>query len=109
MIKMNIEGIDFHWLGHDSFLIQAKGKNIYIDPYELKKKDLPEADIIITTHEHFDHCNPKAIEQICGKKTILVGPKVTIDKLNDISKKKKVIELNPYDEKEIDGIKISAI
>ncbi|UJG40889.1 MAG: MBL fold metallo-hydrolase [Candidatus Heimdallarchaeum aukensis] len=109
MIKMNIEGIDFHWLGHDSFLIQAKGKNIYIDPYKLTKKDLPEADIIITTHDHFDHCNPEAIEQICGEKTILVGPKVTIDKLNDISKKKKVIELNPYDEKEIDGIKISAI
>jgi len=109
MIKMNIEGIDFHWLGHDSFLIQAKGKNIYIDPYKITKKDLPSADIIITTHEHFDHCNAEAIERISDEKTILIGPKITLDILNGISKKKGVIELNPYDEKEIDGIKISAI
>ena len=43
------------WLGHDCFRIK-NAKTIYIDPYEIKAGE--EADIILITHEHFDHCSP---------------------------------------------------
>ena len=64
---LEYENIRLHWLGHDSFLIEAKGKNIYIDPFKINKSSIPVADIIITTHEHFDHCNPDQISQISSK------------------------------------------
>ena len=40
------------WLGHDSFRIDSE-KTIYVDPFQIS--DGPKADIILITHEHFDH------------------------------------------------------
>ncbi len=108
-MSMEIEGIDIHWLGHDSFLISAKGKNIYIDPYQINKNDLPKADIVITTHDHFDHCNVDDINKVAADNTILVGPKVNKSKLETVNKKADIKELNPGEKIEIDGITISAI
>ena len=104
------KGIKIHWLGHDAFWIEAKGKNIYLDPYELGKKDLPSADVIISSHEHFDHCNPDAINQISSNNTLLVGPKIVQGIFDEkINSKKGMRELNPGDSIEVEGIKISAI
>jgi L-ascorbate metabolism protein UlaG (beta-lactamase superfamily) len=47
---------NIHWLGHDTFKIVGE-KVIYTDPFKIKKKDT--ADIILITHEHFDHCSPE--------------------------------------------------
>jgi L-ascorbate metabolism protein UlaG (beta-lactamase superfamily) len=33
---------------------------------------LEKADIILITHEHYDHCSPKDIEKICTEKTIII-------------------------------------
>ena len=42
-----------HWLGHDSFRLDGT-VTIYIDPWKLPA-GLPPADLILVTHEHFDH------------------------------------------------------
>ncbi len=102
--------IKIHWLGHDAFWIEAKGKNIYLDPYKLGKSNLPKADIVISSHEHFDHCNPDAINEISSDQTILIGPKIVQEIFKEkINKKQKIMELNPGDSLEIEGINVSAI
>ncbi len=107
---LEYENIKLHWLGHDSFMIEAKGKIIYIDPFKIVKPSIPVADIIITTHEHFDHCNPDQISQISTNNTILIGPDSTQDILKEkILMKKEVLKLNVGDKIEVLGIKISAI
>jgi L-ascorbate metabolism protein UlaG (beta-lactamase superfamily) len=104
------EGIIIHWLGHDAFWLEAKGLNIYIDPYKLAKSSLPKADILITTHDHYDHLNVEAINIISNEDTVLIGPKICQDKLTDeINNKKDVLELNPGGTVKVSGIKISAI
>ena len=30
-----IRGVDIHWHGHDSFRVEADGKVIYVDPWQL--------------------------------------------------------------------------
>ncbi|MBS1113837.1 MAG: metal dependent hydrolase [Nitrospirae bacterium] len=50
---------DIHWLGHDTFKVVGE-KLIYTDPFKIKKKDT--ADIILITHEHFDHCSPDDVK-----------------------------------------------
>ncbi|MBN1550409.1 MBL fold metallo-hydrolase [bacterium] len=60
------------WLGHASFRIEHN-VIIYIDPWKLSSG--PAADLILITHEHFDHFSPNDIEKVRTDDTIIVGPK----------------------------------
>ncbi len=62
------------FLGHASLLIVFKGKNIFIDPFSQAAdySSLPKADMVISTHEHFDHLDMQALAAIRTPATILV-------------------------------------
>jgi len=67
------------WLGHDSFRIDAS-VCIYIDPYQIDGGK--PADIILVTHEHFDHCSPEDVTRIQQPETIIVTEKDSAKKLS---------------------------
>lgn len=92
---------DIHWLGHDTFKITGE-KVIYTDPFKIKKKDT--ADIILITHEHFDHCSPEDVKKIQGPNTTIVA---TPDCAKKLSGKIKVV--NPGDKINVEGIEIEAV
>jgi L-ascorbate metabolism protein UlaG (beta-lactamase superfamily) len=92
---------DIHWLGHDTFKIIAE-KVIYTDPFKIKKKDT--ADIILITHEHFDHCSPDDIKMIQGPDTIIVA---TADCAKKLTGKIKIVK--PGDKITVEGIGIEAV
>ncbi|MCL4459279.1 MAG: MBL fold metallo-hydrolase [Chloroflexi bacterium] len=58
------------WLGHAGFKISGE-KTIYIDPWQLKREKEP-ADLILVTHEHFDHCSKEDIAKIRKNDTVIV-------------------------------------
>ncbi|MCM8778992.1 MAG: MBL fold metallo-hydrolase [Candidatus Omnitrophica bacterium] len=62
-----------HWLGHAGFFIDAPSAEIYIDPYQIRKI-YPQADIVLVTHDHFDHLSLEDIKKIAKTDTIIVGP-----------------------------------
>jgi L-ascorbate metabolism protein UlaG (beta-lactamase superfamily) len=60
------------WLGHDSFRIEGS-RCVYIDPWHLPSAS-PVADLVLVTHDHFDHFSPEDIAAISGETTVVVGP-----------------------------------
>ncbi len=67
---MRIGNISLTWCGHSTFLIEGK-KIIYTDPFVLPNNP-KKADLILITHDHFDHCAPDKIKQIQKSDTVIV-------------------------------------
>ena len=100
------KGLKIYYLGHAGFKI-TDGKIIYIDPFKLKN-NLDKADIIITTHDHYDHFSENDIKKIIKPSTILVAA------VNCSSQAKKlglkdIRLLNPGESTSIDNIVVKAV
>jgi len=70
---------DIHWLGHDSFRIDGTHV-IYLDPWKLPIGS-PEADLILVSHDHFDHCSTEDVESVRGDDTLLIASPSSVPNL----------------------------
>lgn len=90
---------NIHWLGHASVKITGS-KIIYIDPWKLTKTS--PADIVLVTHDHYDHCSPDDIAKIRKEETVVISPKDSADRL-------KAKGVSPGDTVTVDGVTIKAV
>src|SRR5712692_1890869 len=97
-------GVKVHWLGHDSFVLEGS-KTVVIDPF--KAKGSYKADILLISHEHFDHLSEDDINRFTSSSTVLVAPKICEGPLGKFSMKKTFVE--PGSEVEVKGITIEAV
>jgi L-ascorbate metabolism protein UlaG (beta-lactamase superfamily) len=89
MNTFEINGVKITWLGHASFRIE-NDVVIYIDPYVLDENP-KKADIILTTHEHFDHHAKENFPKIAKEDTEIISPcEGTIVKPGDVVETKGV-------------------
>jgi L-ascorbate metabolism protein UlaG (beta-lactamase superfamily) len=98
--KQMVSNID--WLGHDSFRIEGNGIVIYTDPWKLK--DGPKADLILITHDHYDHCSPADVAKVSKKDTVIVTIASAAAKLSG-----SIQIVKPGDELMVKGISITAV
>jgi len=89
------------WLGHDAFRIETD-KTVYFDPYQVASA--PQADLILVTHEHFDHCSPEDVTRIQGGGTVIVTEKDSAGKLSG-----DVRVVQPGDSITVDDVTIEAV
>ena len=99
------KGIKIKWLGHDSFRISSN-ITIITDPYKITLQE--KADLILISHNHFDHLSVDDLKSISTNNTTIVAAKECIDMLKGFAFKEK-IGMFPGDEKSVLGIKIKAI
>ena len=90
------------WLGHDGFLIKGDGKAIVIDPFQVKQCE--PADIILISHEHYDHCSPEDVKKIRKDSTVIVTEAQSAAKLSG-----DVRVVQPGDKLTVSGIPIEAV
>ena len=99
---MKMGDIEVRWLGHASFFIKGSVK-VYIDPYVLPENPEP-ADIILVTHEHFDHCAPEQIDKIRTGNTVIVTTEGASRKCNG-----DVRVVHAGDNISVKGVNITAV
>jgi L-ascorbate metabolism protein UlaG (beta-lactamase superfamily) len=73
------------FLGHGSLILGFGGKIIHVDPYGevADYTQLPKADLVLITHDHYDHLDPKALQAILKPGTSLIASKACAGKVKD--------------------------
>ena len=78
---------------------------LYFDPFHISGEPR-DADIILITHEHFDHFSPKDIAAVSKDDTVIIAPKAMA---NAGFPKSRAIFMAPGEVTEILGIRIEAV
>ncbi|WP_462409876.1 MBL fold metallo-hydrolase [Neobacillus sp. Marseille-QA0830] len=79
-VQENRSRTAYTWIGHSTFLIQLDGLNILTDPVWAKRMgfekrmtepglslaDLPEIDVVVISHGHYDHLDFPTLKKLKG-------------------------------------------
>ena len=98
------KGVKVHWLGHDSFVLQGS-KTVILDPF--KAKGDYKADLLLISHEHYDHLSDDDIKRFTNSSTTIVASKMCEQPLSKYSQEKKFIA--PGAKMELMGVGIEAV
>lgn len=85
-LKTNRSRASITWIGHSTFLLQLNGLNILTDPVWAKWQgvqkrqtepglaltDLPEIDVVVISHSHYDHLDFATIGRLKGNPVFYV-------------------------------------
>ena len=96
-VKRDLKGVpsqkpEITWFGHSSYLLQVNGMNILVDPVFsgrtspvsyagskafmgadiYKVEDMPRIDVLLITHDHYDHLDYETIKKLKDKVGVFV-------------------------------------
>jgi L-ascorbate metabolism protein UlaG (beta-lactamase superfamily) len=115
------------WLGHAAFLVRTGGLTIITDPYltdyagpqgfgprryvksGIAIGDLPPIDVLLISHNHYDHLDERTIEQLPGKDRMVVLAPL---RLGDFFRDRgyaNVHDLDWHDTFDIGGVRFTAL
>jgi L-ascorbate metabolism protein UlaG (beta-lactamase superfamily) len=78
IIKTSAGDLEISFIGHASLIFKFGGKIIHIDPVakEADYTKLPKADLILITHDHFDHLDTTVLKILrTGNTTVFLTKK----------------------------------
>jgi len=107
VIKTSGGDLEMFFVGHGTLMFKYNGLVIHIDPVmrEADYKEMPDADLILVTHEHGDHLDISAIDQIMKEDTRVVMTRKCLDQLEDF----EATVMNNGDKTTLLGMGIEAV
>jgi L-ascorbate metabolism protein UlaG (beta-lactamase superfamily) len=119
------DNIKFVWLGHSTILASIDGKVVLFDPIfsnaaspvslvvkrfqppVIDLASLPEIDIVVISHDHYDHLDMETIKQLHDRDISFVVPLGLGAHLEHWGvSAQKITELDWWEETEIDGLNL---
>jgi L-ascorbate metabolism protein UlaG (beta-lactamase superfamily) len=100
------KGVKITWLGHDGFRIQ-NGQVVYVDPFQIEGGG-PKADLVLVSHEHFDHCNVEDLNKIVSSNTTVVAHAQSKGELSKL-KVREIKIVKPGDKVKVGDVGIEAV
>lgn len=113
------------WFGHSTLFIEMEGMNIFIDPMlsevpaphpllgnprfnkelPISIENLPEIDLVLISHDHYDHLDYKSIQQLKNKVAMFYVPLGIKAHLTEWGiSATKIIEFDWWENKTLNGI-----
>lgn len=120
------EALAYYWLGHASAILEFNHQRILIDPvfenaspvpftmprYQpapIKIEQLPHIDVVLITHDHYDHLEADTMRYLADKATHFITPLGVGSRLQSWGvPAEKITELGWTDSVERNGIKYTA-
>lgn len=105
IIKTSAGNLEITFIGHGTLMFSFDGKVVHVDPWTrlADYSKMPKADIILITHEHLDHLDPRALELIRTEKTAVVLTETCARRV------KGGVVMHNGDVKTVRGLKIEAL
>ena len=115
------------WLGHASFLIRTGGLTIVTDPYlttyagpqgfgprryvpsGISIENLPSIDVLLISHNHYDHLDERTIEQLPGKERMIVLAPLRLGDFFRARGYRYVVDLDWHERFDIEGVSFTAL
>ena len=104
-IKTSGEDLKITFLGHGTLMLTFGSTVLHVDPVSdmADYSTLPKADIILVTHEHYDHFDTKAIQMIRKEGTVIIASESCTQQLSDC------IVMKNNEAKTVRGLTIEAV
>ncbi|BDD02935.1 MBL fold metallo-hydrolase [Aureibacter tunicatorum] len=117
----------FSWLGHSTVFMSLEGKNILVDPVISKRasfvqwmgpkrmhpfpvdvKTIPDLDMILISHDHYDHLDKHAMKEFADRTKYIIVPLGVGQHLEDWGvSPDKIVELDWWDVKNVGDIQVT--
>jgi len=93
-------------LTHSSIRISGE-RRVYVDPFQMAAAP-HDGDIVLITHDHYDHYSPEDLAKVLKEDTILVVPASMAAKVKDVPGE-RLVALAAGETKTVDGVSIEAV
>jgi len=127
--RLDSSNLQLIWFGHSSYLLQVDGYKILVDPVfsgnaspfrffgkafeganRYRAEDIPEIDLLVITHDHYDHLDYTSIKKLAPRvKNVVTSMGVGAHLETWGVKKGKIKELDWWESQKINhNVKITA-
>jgi len=105
VVKTSAGDLQIAFIGHGTLMAKFAGKTMYVDPFSrlADYRKLGKADLVLVTHDHGDHLDAKALDQVCTDETVILLTRKCADEME------KGTVMKNGDVQSVLGIKVEAV
>ncbi|MFQ5895255.1 MAG: MBL fold metallo-hydrolase, partial [Nitrospinota bacterium] len=102
---MDVLGLNVERWGHNTFLLEGE-KSVCIDPFKTPARP-KKVDLVLVSHEHFDHCAPEKVREVASERTAVAGHAGSAQKLRGIGA--GFTPLQPGESATLQGVRVETL